>query len=887
MLLISIAPLLADSSASDPLLPSQATVVLLSGLPGDAASEKTYHDQLEAWLEVIARSSQASTVFILCDSPDAFAASRKSTIEPLLADRRHFAALGKELAGTTNPLVFIAWGHGGKQRTSPVFHVRGPRLTPKDFVDLAAQAQTVVSHWILLFRGSGAFASELAGERRQILSSDCERMFGDDPVEMALLLKVVRSDPGVAFGRMAEELGAATATWYSERNLARTEEPTLWLGGKKPRRLIMPASGEHELASVERTEGTDPVDGQKPKAVEPSEVAGASRELPAVWNEVKKVKLEDYPDADGVILSRKLKCVLAVNPAITTEQDEFVQILKPEGKQLGDFDVTYSPPEEELEFLDCEVLGPDGKLVRLDPEVIANAGERSPGDYQVNRRKFFSLPGVIPGAVLHVRYRTEWKRFPLPCISMDLPLEQELPAVESVVEVSLPKGTPFHFAFQNVSAPEPETRQTSYSTFLSWRFANLIPRRHEMLAPPHQSARLMLSTFPDWASLAEWYGRISKLADEITPEIAAKAKELTETLSTDKQKVLAVYNYVTGLRYVAIPLGINSFRPHAAGNVLKNQFGDCKDKANLFNALLHAASIEAHLALVPRFSEVCEGIPGLAFNHAISRVRLEDETFWLDTTDEICRFGLLPPGDPGRKVLVIDGKTTTLTQLPTSGPGEHRLKIRGQLGPGNADGTWPAKLSAVGFGYPDYALRMVAREAKEHRAGRTLLAGRFRPVAGSFALEEQTHTEVSSLGEEFAWQANGACVGLGSTADGKWTLHSPFWVPKEWDLALNRRRSALFLNEGYPFTLDEEFEFELHSKPQSAVLPQISQNTSEPLRWHIEWARIADDKLAARFHTELVRGDLSEAETPVLQQQLRSLLTAMGLDASLSLSPPK
>src|SRR5207244_11556112 len=123
-------------------------------------------------------------------------------------------------------------------------------------------------------------------------------------------------------------------------------------------------------------------------------------------------------------------------------------------------------------------------------------------------------------------------------------------------------------------------------------------------------------------AFAEWYARVSKLTDEVTPELAAKAKELTREAATGREKILALYNYVTGLRYVAVPLGVNSYRPHAAANVFKNQFGDCKDKANLFNALLHSLKIDAHLVLVPRFSQAHEAIPGLAFNHAISRVML-------------------------------------------------------------------------------------------------------------------------------------------------------------------------------------------------------------------------------------------------------------------------
>ena len=53
---------------------------------------------------------------------------------------------------------------------------------------------------------------------------------------------------------------------------------------------------------------------------------------------------------------------------------------------------------------------------------------------------------------------------------------------------------------------------------------------------------------------------------------------------------------------------------------LQNEYGDCKDKANLFNTLLHSVGIEAHLVLVPRFSQAHEDLPGLSFNHAISRV---------------------------------------------------------------------------------------------------------------------------------------------------------------------------------------------------------------------------------------------------------------------------
>jgi hypothetical protein len=562
-----------------------------------------------------------------------------------------------------------------------------------------------------------------------------------------------------------------------------------------------------------------------------------------------------------------------------------VQVLTPEGKHYGDFDVSYSPPFEDITFQDCEVLRPDGKLVRLDPDAIRDAREQAVGDYQQAQRKFFSLPGVGPGAVLHVRYRTTWKTFPLPHVSLEIPIGQDLATLDATVQVSVPKDTAFHFAPDEIAAADPALKQTTYGTTYSWHFENLPAQEREILVSPGQRSRLLISTFPDWAGFEEWYGRISKLADEVTPEITTKAKELTKDAKDDREKVLALYNYVTRLRYVAVPMGVNSFRPHAAANVLQNEFGDCKDKANLFNTLLRTVGIEARLVLVPRFSQAYEGIPGLAFNHAISRVTLGGETVWVDTTDDVCRFGMLPPGDPGRRVLVIDGGTNALTQLPVPEPREHVLKVHGEVDCSGAMDALPVKLNAVALGYPDYELRTTAREAKEHASTLPLLAAKYRPAAGSFALESQSATSVAALNEDFTWRAAGTCLGLFSKVGDGGLLRAPFWLPKEWDLALHRRKAGLYLNLGYPLTLEEEFEFALPANAQPSVLPGVKENTTAPLIWRVEWTKLGDGKLGARLRAELARGELTAAETPAVQQQLRELLSALAAGVSLPAGP--
>lgn len=877
----------AAARAEQPNLFSEtSTVVLLVGLPGDSESEGLYADQLRSWLEVLTGPGAPRKVFVLCDQPQALTVPSSVTV--LAANRTNFLSLNQTLAEGAAPILIVAWGHGGRQGAVPVLHVRGPRLTPDDFSTLRNAIPN--SRWLLLFRGSGAFAHRLAGSGAEVLASEGDTMFTSDPIGMSILLKLLRKEPQVPFEDLARDFGRGTAAWYTERNLARTEEPTLWVAGQKPQALAASSDDSASAGAASATPGPDRTFGtnssSSPQTTTPARTTNStSQALPPHWKQVRRVDPQQYPEADGVILRQTVTCVLGSSPALVTEQDEFLQILTAEGKKLGDFDVSFSPPAEEMEVLACEVLNPEGKLVRSDLDAIGETSDAPGGDYQGARRRFFSLPGAVPGAVLHIHYRKQWKEFPLPRISLALPLAQDLPVCASTVKVTLPKQTPFHFAFEGVSAPDPVVQQTDYSTSYVWTFDGWPAPVHEVLSGPQEAPRLLLSTFQDWKAFAEWYERLTRLTAEVTPEIEAKARELTQAAASDEAKVRALYEYVTGLRYVAVPMGVNSLRPHAAANVLRNGFGDCKDKANLFNALLRAVQIQGQLVLVPRFSQAHELVPGLAFNHAISRVSVGSQTLWFDTTDDICSFGLLPPGDPGRKVLVVDGAATNLTELSWTTPDQNRLELEGEVDLSGSEAGSEARLTATAHGYPDYQLREAARQHAEGQGAAPLLASHWRAVAGSFALDHQSLTPVSALAQDFSWRAEGSLLGISPSASGPRRIRSPVWIPKEWDLALHRRRSPLYLNRGYPLALKENLVLRLPPNPEHVELPAPCENVTSPLRWKVEWTRVADDKVAAGFRAELERGELSAAETAAFQKQLRLLLVALSADATFSVSP--
>ncbi len=854
------------------LIPSRSTVVLMTGLPGDIESENAYREQMQDWLDLI--PTTVNKVITLSDFSEALKRPRDREVSFLKSDRKSFESLGSTLESMTNPIVFVIWGHGGKQGSTPVFHVRGPRLSPSDFQNLAKKNPRLQSRWVLLFRGSSAFASELAGLGRAILASESGTMFNSDPVSMPLLIKLLKGNPGMSLNELADGFGQATGNWYEERHLAATEEPSLWWGNDKPR-LLSSALSQNALASGQRLSHTNT----------PPQPSLAQSDLPPIWKGINREQPSKFPGADAILLRRRVHYTLANHPAVATEQEEFIQIFTVEGKKFGDYDISYTPPFEEIQFLDCEVLRPDGTLTRLDLDLIREQQQESLGDYQLTRRKFFSLPGVVPGAIVHVRHRTEWQTFPLPHVSLEIPITGDLPTVDVGINVTIPKDAAFHFAFEKIVAADPAVVSGTYGTTYSWKFDNLPAPIQEPLAPPRQHPRLFISTFPDWAAFAGWYGRICKLSDAATPEIAAKAAELAGQKKTDREKAIALYNYVTSLRYVAVPLGVNSFRPHTAANVLNNQFGDCKDKANLFNALLHTLNIKAYLVLVPRFSQAYDNVPGLAFNHAISQVWLEGKPEWADTTDDVCRFGLLPPGDAGRKGLIIDGKSTSLVELPFSGMQDHVLRIKARVDCKKPADPLPMVLEANASGYFDYELRNTAQISKAQFSSFPLLARLLRPLTGFFALNEQLATRVSALEESFSCQLQGSWIGGISLRESKYLLAAPFWIPNQWNLALHHRKSPLFLNDGYPLMLEEEFEFKLPPQSRLEPLPAVNENKSGQLQWRAEWTKVDNDKILARFHAELLSPELSAEGTLDFQNQLRRLLLALGTGVSLTEGP--
>jgi tetratricopeptide (TPR) repeat protein len=182
---------------------------------------------------------------------------------------------------------------------------------------------------------------------------------------------------------------------------------------------------------------------------------------------------------------------------------------------------------------------------------------------------------------------------------------------------------------------------------------------------------IRLSSFQSWDELARWYDSLQR--DRVVPseEVRSKAAELTRDAPDEDAKIRALYKYVsTQFRYVGISFGVGRYQPHFAGEVLTNQYGDCKDKHTLLAALFAASGISAYPVLIPSAHMLDPDIPSPSqFDHLITALPRAKDILFLDATPEIAPFGFLAVHLREKQALIVlPGKGGALEPTPADTP---------------------------------------------------------------------------------------------------------------------------------------------------------------------------------------------------------------------------
>jgi transglutaminase-like putative cysteine protease len=424
------------------------------------------------------------------------------------------------------------------------------------------------------------------------------------------------------------------------------------------------------------------------------------------------VKPSDYADQPYVYLLDDGVVTLEADGTGTRTYRQIVQILTPEAaEQWGERSFGYSTDREKLTLNWARVLRPDGSVVSEKPvheqESLAPVAMEAPvySDEKLHR---ISLGGIAPGTIVDYSYTVQTLK---PIIPRDFltswsvstgRLTRRSRLIVDVPESLKPRIEEHHLSFARTEATAGGRR------IYTWARTDVPKPELEPLAPDSSYGESLVIAAPiKWSDIAQWYAGLAKDRYALTPQIEQALAKTVAGSKTLDDSIRAVHRWVAqDFRYVSLSLGIAGFQPHPPSEVFANNYGDCKDKATFFVALMKRMGVTAYPVLLSSGGGVLRTLPsGHQFDHMIAAVDRNGRRTYVDLTADIVPFGALPPQEQGEFGLVVhpDGKSEEIT-FPSDPSAANRTEMHlvGSLTP---DGLFAGKWTRMASGAQQYSMR--------------------------------------------------------------------------------------------------------------------------------------------------------------------------------------
>lgn len=432
--------------------------------------------------------------------------------------------------------------------------------------------------------------------------------------------------------------------------------------------------------------------------------------------------------------------VRAYRNGTTSEYEHrVVRILNEEGaQQMARQFVPHYHGEQRARLLTARIFKADGSVVR--PRL---------------REYYVELPSLAPGDVVDLEHRVDDLA---PSYFGDYfgllhYFARGNPCAHSVLIAVLDPGREYRVQVRN-GAPEPE-RETLPDGVQVWRFElRDLPRtEYEEFQPSWDEVAPLarITTYASWDDFAAWWWNLIRRQMEMTPAMRAKVHELTAHAKTPREKLDAIYRFVTtDVRYTAWEFGVHGYKPYSTPAIFERRHGDCKDKALLLNTMLAEVGIEAWPVLI--WAENPHGADDLSlamvhhFNHCISYVPAQGDLpeMFLDGTATYHPLDTLPEMDHGARVLVVRGGKAELRDVPWADPAANAAfeEMKIALAP-----TGDARIRLVRRPQGNHAVDVRAELGNEPAKRKEKLERELSRVLGKARVEAVQTSDLLDLGQ--------------------------------------------------------------------------------------------------------------------------------------------
>lgn len=457
---------------------------------------------------------------------------------------------------------------------------------------------------------------------------------------------------------------------------------------------------------------------------------------------------------DAVLLYEERTVNVQSADKIKTQVRMAYKILRPSGREYGVAGVSFNA-HSKINGLRGWCIPAQGKDYEVkDKEAVEVALPKIEGSDLISdvKRKLLQIPAADPGNVVGYEYEEEEQ----PMVLQDVwDFQREIPVRETHYSLQLPAGWAYKAFWMNY----PETKPTESGTQLQWMVNDIKAIRKEAEMPPMDgvAGQMVVSFFPqggastrgftNWPEMGTWYNTLTSGRRDASSEIKQQVATLTGSASTPLDKMRALAQFVQrDVRYVAIELGIGGWQPHAATDIFKHRYGDCKDKATLLSSMLSEIGVESYYVVInSERGSVTPEMPANvgAFDHAIVAIKLPANVsdrslvatvqhprlgtiLFFDPTNELTPFGEIGGYLQANYGLLVTPQGGELVQLPRQPSSMNSIHRTGKLTL-DPSGTLTGQVDETRMGDRAWGererLRTVAKSTEKIKPIEDLLAG--------------------------------------------------------------------------------------------------------------------------------------------------------------------
>ena len=447
---------------------------------------------------------------------------------------------------------------------------------------------------------------------------------------------------------------------------------------------------------------------------------------PDWMREAAREKLPDYPkDTVAVILLDDQEVTVKDNGDVERHERCVYKLLRPEARRDYSYASVYFNNDTKISYFRAWTITPDGQELEVKDK---DAVERSLTGYVVfsdSRIKTLNFPEANVGSVVGYEVIQKERSF---ILEDSWYFQHTIPVHRARLTLQVPPGWEFNTLWGN--APEQKPQTPAPNEYV-WEVTDQPAIEIEPQMPAWNSVggHMFLKYFPrdpalrekttgTWQDIGVWYSGLIASQRTPTPAIQQKVAELTAGKPDLLSKIQALASYTQQqIRYAAIEVGIGGWQPHAAGDVLANGYGDCKDKATLLNTMLKVIGVDSYNVLIDsRRGTVAPQFPTIQFDHSIVAIHLPDSVpdgglfavvndpklgrlLFFDPTDTYVPLGYLPSQEQDGYALVVTPNGGTLEHVPLLPPATNRL-LRTAILSLSAAGNLSGEFKEISWGGP-------------------------------------------------------------------------------------------------------------------------------------------------------------------------------------------